>query len=150
MFYKKFIFILLSINSIFGFNLNKLIMANDLNNYKNNCNKLRRNILYTGIGISSYNLLKPIKTNAENTNNLLNYIEEKQKELYDKTLSSVCYISTEYTSMGEKFDLNSEDLPKGVGTGFIWDKSGHIITNFHVINKVDNALVTITKKIKKQ
>jgi S1-C subfamily serine protease len=50
--------------------------------------------------------------------------------------------------MGEKFNLNSEDLPKGVGTGFVWDKSGHIITNFHVINKVDNALVTITKKNK--
>ena len=50
--------------------------------------------------------------------------------------------------MGEKFNLNAEDLPKGVGTGFIWDKSGHIITNFHVINKVDNALVTITKKNK--
>jgi len=55
---------------------------------------------------------------------------------------------SEYTSMGEKFNLNAEDLPKGVGTGFIWDKSGHIITNFHVINKVDNALVTITKKNK--
>ena len=148
MFYLKVVFILLSVNSIFGFNFNKLIMTNNLNNDKNNFNKLRRNILYSGIGISSYTLLNPIKTNAESTNNLLNYIEEKQKELYDKTLSSVCYISTEYTSMGEKFNLNAEDLPKGVGTGFIWDKSGHIITNFHVINKVDNALVTITKKNK--
>ena len=37
-------------------------------------------------------------------------------------------------------------MPKGVGTGFIWDKKGHIITNFHVINKVDNAIITITDK----
>lgn len=148
MFNKKIVFILLSINCILGFNLNKLVMTNNCNNDKNNFNKLRRNILYTGIGISSYTLLNPIKTNADNTNNLLNYIEEQQKSIYDKTLSSVCYISTEYTSMGEKFNLNEEDLPKGVGTGFIWDKSGHIITNFHVINKVDNALVTITKKNK--
>lgn len=148
MFNKKLVFILLSINCILGFNLNKLVMTNNCNNDKNNFNKLRRNILYTGIGISSYTLLNPIKTNADNTNNLLNYIEEQQKNIYDKTLSSVCYISTEYTSMGEKFNLNGEDLPKGVGTGFIWDKSGHIITNFHVINKVDNALVTITKKNK--
>lgn len=148
MFYRKVALILLSLNCVYSFNSNKLVITNNLDNYKNNCNTLRRNILYTGIGIGSYNLFKPIKTNAENTNNLLNYIEEKQKELYDKTLSSVCYISTEYTSIGEKFNLNSEDLPKGVGTGFVWDKSGHIITNFHVINKVDNALVTITKKNK--
>jgi S1-C subfamily serine protease len=148
MFLKKFVYILLSANSVLCFNFNKLIVTCNLDNYKNKCDNLRRNILYTGVGLSSYNLLKPIKTNAETTNNLLNYIEEKQKELYDKTLSSVCYISTEYTSMGEKFNLNSEDLPKGVGTGFVWDKSGHIITNFHVINKVDNALVTITKKNK--
>ena len=148
MFYKKVVFILLSINCILGFNLNKLVMTNNCNNNKDNFNKLRRNIIYTGIGISSYTLLNPIKTYADNTNNLLNYIEEQQKNIYDKTVSSVCYISTEYTSMGEKFNLNAEDLPKGVGTGFIWDKSGHIITNFHVINKVDNALVTITKKNK--
>jgi S1-C subfamily serine protease len=78
--------------------------------------------------------------------NLLNYMEEKQKELYDTTVPSVCYISTEYTSMGEKFNIEKDNLPKGVGTGFVWDNNGHIITNFHVINKVDNAIVTITKK----
>jgi len=48
--------------------------------------------------------------------------------------------------MADKYNLNKEDLPKGVGTGFIWDKEGHIITNFHVINKVDNAIITITDK----
>ena len=80
MFLKNFVFILLSVNSVFCFNFNKLIVTSNLDNYKNNCDKLRRNILYTGVGIGSYNLFKPIKTNAENTNNLLNYIEEKQKE----------------------------------------------------------------------
>jgi S1-C subfamily serine protease len=48
--------------------------------------------------------------------------------------------------MADKYNLNKEDLPKGVGTGFVWDKEGHIITNFHVINKVDNAIITITDK----
>ena len=48
--------------------------------------------------------------------------------------------------MADKYNLNKDDLPKGVGTGFIWDKKGHIITNFHVINKVDNAIITITDK----
>ena len=146
----KVLYFLLLSSSIYGFNMNKLMMINNINN--DNLNLLRRNFLYTGVSIGSYNLLlNPIKAYAEetNVNNILNYIEEKQKELYDNSVSSVCYISTEYTSMGEKFNLNAEDLPKGVGTGFIWDKSGHIITNFHVINKVDNALVTITKNKEK-
>jgi len=122
-----------SFNNIINYN----IQSNK--NIKCDYNTLRRNILYTGLGLS----LLPKNAYAKN---LLNYMEEKQKELYDTTVPSVCYISTEYTSMGEKFNIDNNDLPKGVGTGFIWDNSGHIITNFHVINKVDNAIVTITKK----
>ena len=77
---------------------------------------------------------------------IIKFIEEEQTNIFEKSISSVCFISTEYTSMADKYNLNKDDLPKGVGTGFIWDKKGHIITNFHVINKVDKAFVTITDK----
>ena len=40
--------------------------------------------------------------------------------------------------------MDPSNLPKGVGSGFVWDKAGHVVTNFHVINKVDNAMVTFT------
>jgi S1-C subfamily serine protease len=79
-------------------------------------------------------------------NNVLPNIEKKQSNIFYNSIPSVCYISTEYTAMADKYNLNKEDLPKGVGTGFVWDKEGHIITNFHVINKVDNAIITITDK----
>jgi S1-C subfamily serine protease len=58
----------------------------------------------------------------------------------------MCYISTEYGNMAEKYNIDKDDLPKGVGSGFVWDNKGHIVTNFHVINKVDSAIVTITDK----
>jgi len=124
-----------------SYSFNNIINYNIQSNKNTKCdyNTLRRNILYTGLGLS----LLPKNAYAKN---LLNYMEEKQKELYDTTVPSVCYISTEYTSMGEKFNIEKDNLPKGVGTGFVWDNNGHIITNFHVINKVDNAIVTITKK----
>ena len=101
----------------------------------------RRNIilLYLGtnlLGINSIYLY----------NNIIPNIEKKQSNIFYDSVPSVCYISTEYTSMADKYNLNKDDLPKGVGTGFIWDKEGHIITNFHVINKVDNAIITITDK----
>ena len=77
---------------------------------------------------------------------IIKYIEDEQTNIFENSISSVCYISTEYSSMINKYIMNKDYLPKGVGTGFIWDKKGHIITNFHVINKVDKALVTITDK----
>ena len=72
--------------------------------------------------------------------------ELKQIEIFKKTSKSVCFISTEYTTLASNLKMDSENLPKGVGTGFIWDREGHIVTNFHVINKVNNAMVTINNK----
>lgn len=37
-----------------------------------------------------------------------------------------------------------EAVPKGTGTGFIWDSSGHIVTNFHVIRGADQVQVTLS------
>jgi S1-C subfamily serine protease len=35
-------------------------------------------------------------------------------------------------------------VPAGTGTGFVWDRDGHIVTNVHVIS--DAAKVTVTFK----
>jgi S1-C subfamily serine protease len=66
--------------------------------------------------------------------------------IYEKSAPSVCYISTEYKNIATELkmsDIDTHKLPKGVGTGFVWDTHGHIVTNFHVINKVDKAEVTL-------
>lgn len=75
----------------------------------------------------------------------LSVMEMAQADIFDKAVPATVFISTEYTSMASQFRVPLEQLPKGVGTGFVWDKKGHIITNFHVINKVDNAIVTLTQ-----
>lgn len=31
------------------------------------------------------------------------------------------------------FSLDVSEVPQGSGTGFVWDRDGHIVTNFHVI-----------------
>ena len=101
----------------------------------------RRNIMFFYLGTNLIGL-----NSIFLYDNMLSNIERKQGTIFYNSVPAVCYISTEYTSMADKYNLNKDDLPKGVGTGFIWDKKGHIITNFHVINKVDNAIVTITDK----
>lgn len=88
------------------------------------------------------NLVQSVKYPQYN----LKVLENVQNKLFKEATPSICYISTEYGSMADKYNIDKDDLPKGVGSGFVWDNKGHIITNFHVINKVDSAIVTITDK----
>jgi len=41
------------------------------------------------------------------------------------------------------FNRAVQQVPKGTGTGFVWDSSGHIVTNFHVIQDGSGARVTL-------
>jgi S1-C subfamily serine protease len=41
------------------------------------------------------------------------------------------------------FSLNETAIPRGSGSGFVWDREGHIVTNFHVISGADAAKVTL-------
>jgi len=40
------------------------------------------------------------------------------------------------------FSYNVMEVPAGTGTGFLWDRSGHIVSNFHVIGDADKVLIT--------
>ena len=39
--------------------------------------------------------------------------------------------------------MNVQQVPRGTGTGFVWDERGHIVTNFHVIQGANGARVTL-------
>jgi S1-C subfamily serine protease len=63
-------------------------------------------------------------------------------ELFKKTSPSVVHI----TSLGvqrEMFSMNVQQVPRGTGTGFVWDDTGHVVTNFHVIQGASAARVTL-------
>lgn len=34
-------------------------------------------------------------------------------------------------------------IPQGTGSGFVWDKDGHVITNFHVVKGANAIKVTL-------
>ncbi len=94
----------------------------------------------------SFNFLYTI-VNENDKKNIYNHNnEQNQIKIFNKTAESVCFISTEYSNLASNLKMDIENLPKGVGTGFIWDNEGHIVTNFHVINKVNNALVIFNNK----
>jgi len=41
------------------------------------------------------------------------------------------------------FSLNVFEIPIGQGSGFVYDKQGHIVTNYHVIQEGNRATVTL-------
>lgn len=67
--------------------------------------------------------------------------EKTTIELFKEAAPSVVHIA----SVGEQQDpdrLNVYRL-QGTGSGFVWDKQGHIVTNFHVIEKFDTHRVLL-------
>jgi S1-C subfamily serine protease len=63
-------------------------------------------------------------------------------ELFRKASPSVVHITT-LAAQRDMFSLNVQQVPRGTGTGFVWDERGHIVTNFHVIQGGNAAQVTL-------
>lgn len=40
--------------------------------------------------------------------------------------------------------LSSTQLPRGEGSGFVWDSDGHVITNSHVVEAASQVTVTLS------
>lgn len=58
--------------------------------------------------------------------------EQATVDLFEKARASVVYISTQARVM-DAWTRNVFSVPRGTGSGFIWDNSGHIVTNRHVV-----------------
>ena len=68
--------------------------------------------------------------------------EQSQIDLFKRSSASVVHI----TSLGAQRDLfsvNVQQVPRGTGTGFVWDSHGHVVTNYHVIQGANSARVTL-------
>lgn len=55
--------------------------------------------------------------------------------LFEHAAPSVVYITTTEVTRNQ-FNTNVMEIPKGSGSGFIWDENGHIVTNYHVIEGI--------------
>ncbi|KAE8661289.1 Protease Do-like 1 [Hibiscus syriacus] len=43
----------------------------------------------------------------------------------------------------DAFTLDVLEVPQGSGSGFVWDKDGHVVTNYHVIRGASDLKVTL-------
>ncbi len=63
-------------------------------------------------------------------------------ELFRRLSPSVVHITTLEVAR-DFFSRAVQQVPRGTGTGFVWDAQGHVVTNFHVIQGADGARVTL-------
>jgi S1-C subfamily serine protease len=68
--------------------------------------------------------------------------EKATIELFEKSRDSVVYITTRAEVM-DIWTRNVFSVPRGTGSGFIWDDAGHVVTNFHVIEGASEARVKL-------
>ncbi|MDQ3565693.1 MAG: trypsin-like peptidase domain-containing protein [Pseudomonadota bacterium] len=70
--------------------------------------------------------------------------EEKTTiEIFEKAKGSVVYITTRERVM-DLWTRNIFTIPKGTGSGFIWDERGHVVTNYHVMAGASGAQVRLS------
>ncbi|MCB0329836.1 MAG: trypsin-like peptidase domain-containing protein [Bdellovibrionales bacterium] len=64
--------------------------------------------------------------------------------IFENASPSVVYITTiDIALRGNMFSLTPLEIPRGTGSGFLWDERGYVVTNFHVIRDSEKFRVRL-------
>ena len=69
--------------------------------------------------------------------------ERNTVEVFQDEAPAVVFITNSAVRM-DFFSMQATEVPQGSGSGFIWDKKGHIVTNYHVIADANSLSVTLS------
>lgn len=69
--------------------------------------------------------------------------EQATIEIFERSKGSVVYITTR-ARVVDFWTRNVQSVPRGTGSGFIWDEQGHVVTNLHVIAGAADATVQLS------
>lgn len=69
--------------------------------------------------------------------------EQRDIEVFRRASRSVVNITTIVEVRRSRFSLDVTEIPQGSGSGFIWDREGHVVTNFHVLEGGRRWTVTL-------
>jgi len=68
--------------------------------------------------------------------------EKATISVFERTKPSIVNVTT-YQALRSRMSTNIMEIPAGQGTGIIWDRLGHIVTNFHVIRDAQSAKIRL-------
>lgn len=68
--------------------------------------------------------------------------EQNRIRIFEEASRSVVFISVSALQKNI-FSLDVTEIPRGNGTGVVWDEQGHIVTNYHVVQGANRAVVKL-------
>jgi len=96
-----------------------------------------------GLFVSATNKENPTAiATAETTPVFLTNDEQNNISVFKSASPSVVFV-TNTQLRRQRFSLNVMEIPRGSGTGFIWDESGLIVTNFHVVQGANKITIEL-------
>lgn len=74
--------------------------------------------------------------------------EKRTIDVFRRASPSVVFITTLQVSARRSLfgPRDAMAIPRGTGSGFVWDEQGHIVTNYHVIREGDAARVRLSNQ----
>ncbi|WP_448213155.1 S1C family serine protease [Colwellia sp. MEBiC06753] len=114
--------------------------------------KFLRLVLWLIVAMYLLNLLLPVfekylihqnaQPRAVSARGELADIEKSTIDIFNQASPAVVYISTS-KAVRSFWRRDVRKVPRGTGSGFIWDKFGHIVTNYHVIEGASEANIRL-------
>lgn len=71
--------------------------------------------------------------------------ERNNIEVFQNAHPSAVWVTTSQLQQ-DFFSLDIHEIPTGTGTGFIWNRKGLIVTNYHVIQKASKISITLSDR----
>ncbi len=102
-------------------------------------------VLLLTCGFFSSATSPPVYAKDQNQRTLLSELtpdERNNIQIFNLTNRSVVYV-TNTQIRRDYFSMNVFEIPAGAGTGFVWDKSGIIVTNYHVIENASRITIKL-------
>ena len=72
----------------------------------------------------------------------LSDVEKRTIRVYEACSPGVVSVANK-AMVQDWYSLRVYQIPQGTGSGFIWDRQGHVITNYHVIHEAAEIQVTL-------
>jgi S1-C subfamily serine protease len=87
----------------------------------------------------------PPETTLSADTRALDPSERNTIALFQRVAPSVVHVSN-VAGNRSFFTLDQQEMEQGSGTGFVWDRNGHIVTNYHVIHGASQVRVTLANQ----
>ena len=95
------------------------------------------------VAISDRTALSAVAPRAVADRGPLNEDENTTIRLFEQSRVSVVFITTQ-ARVVDPWTRNVFNIPRGTGSGFVWDDGGNIVTNYHVVANASGARVRLS------